>query len=198
MRRPAERKRQGDKVNPSRMTLKAMLIALLPILLADSVLAETLTWEAIVPRGPGLETIARGVKTYTVEKDIIIRQRPEELSGSDEWSKTLVLDDTFALTAVVTRDQRLEGFGFAIERRGDPNGFSWEWFDRATASVFQRRQGTGRVSVTFAKGPDYEELQSVEFLDDIPLRYLDDMKKPPGTHTIGVIIRKGGVLRLAR
>ena len=58
-------------------------------------------------------------------------------------------------------------------------------------------QGPGRLSVTIKKGPGYEELEAVEFLDDVVLRYLDDMSKPPGTHTHEVVVRKGSLLRVA-
>ena len=54
---------------------------------------------------------------------------------------------------------------------------------------------TGCLAVTKKKGPGYEELESIEFLDDTTLRYLDDMSKPPGTHTHEVIIRKGSVFK---
>jgi hypothetical protein len=37
----------------------------------------------------------------------------------------------------------------------------------------------------------------VEFLDDIVLRYLDDMAKSPGRHTHEILIKKGSVLRVA-
>ena len=37
----------------------------------------------------------------------------------------------------------------------------------------------------------------MEFLEDIVLRYLDDMAKPPGTHTHEVVIKKGSVLKVA-
>jgi hypothetical protein len=97
----------------------------------------------------------------------------------------------------VYREPKLDGFGLVIYRKGDDNGFSWEWFDREKGEMFQKLQGQGRVLVHVTKGPGYEELQSVEFMDDIIFRYLDDMAKPPGTHTHEVLVRKGSVLRLA-
>jgi hypothetical protein len=97
----------------------------------------------------------------------------------------------------VHREPILNGFGLVIYRRGDGNGFSWEWFDREHGAVFRRLQGSERVSVSIKKGAGYEELEVVEFLDDIVLRYLDDMSKPPGTHTHEVVIRKGSVLKVA-
>jgi hypothetical protein len=97
----------------------------------------------------------------------------------------------------VHREPILNGFGLVIYRRGDGNGFSWEWFEREQGAVFRRLQGSGRVSAGIKKGDGYEELEVVEFLDDIVLRYLDDMSKPPGTHTHEVVIRKGSVLKVA-
>lgn len=116
--------------------------------------------------------------------------------GAQTWTKALVLDDMFALSASVYREARLDGFGLFIYRRGDDKGFSWEWFDREHGDVFLKRQGSGRLSVRVKQGADFEELESAEFLDDVMLRYLDDMAKPPGTHTHEVLIRKGSVFRV--
>jgi hypothetical protein len=51
--------------------------------------------------------------------------------------------------------------------------------------------------VKLKKGAGYEEIESLVFLDDVVLRYLDDMSKPPGTHTHEVLVKKGSVLNLA-
>ena len=158
--------------------------------------AETVTWEAMALVGPGRQVVARGVKTYSPQKDIIVREQDSGRDGSVAWSKALLLDDTFAVAASVHREEKVDGFGLVVYRRGDENGFSWEWFEREDGGVFRKLQGEGRLSVTTRTGPGCEELESVEFLDDITLRYLDDMSKPPGTHTHEVVIRKGSVLRV--
>lgn len=97
----------------------------------------------------------------------------------------------------VYREASIDGFGIVVYKRGDKNGFSWEWFDREEDGKFVKHQGSGRVFVTMKKDSGIEEVQSVEFLDDITLRYLDDMSKPPGTHTHEIIIRKGSVLKVS-
>ena len=58
-------------------------------------------------------------------------------------------------------------------------------------------QGNGRVVVQVKRQGEAEELKSVEFLEDVTLRYLDDMSKPPGTVTHEVLIKKGSILALA-
>jgi len=63
--------------------------------------------------------------------------------------------------------------------------------------VVQEAKSKRGGSPWWEKGPGYEELESVEFLDDIVLRYQDDMRKPPGTHTHEVLVRKGSVFRCA-
>jgi hypothetical protein len=165
--------------------------------LAVTVSGETVTWETATVVAPGgRRVLGHGVKQYSPAKDIVVREGPGR-GGAPSWSKSLLLDNTFAVSASVYREPRLDGFGLVIYRKGDEKGFSWEWFDRSQGDVFQKRQGDGRVSVRTKKGPGYEELESVEFLDDIVLRYLDDMAKPPGTHTHEVMVRKGSVLKLA-
>lgn len=179
------------------MTLTRAAVGLLLMAAwAESAAAETVTWEAFALAEPGREVVGKGVKTYSPKNDIVVQERPPGRDGALWWSKSLLLDDTFAVSASVHRERSLDGFGLVVYRRGDANGFSWDWFDREEGSVFGKRQGDGRVSITVKKGPDYEELESVEFLDDVTLRYLDDMSKPPGTHTHEVIIRKGSVLRI--
>jgi len=178
------------------MTAKT-LVATFALSLAVNADAETVSWEATAVGRPGVrQVLGHGVKEYSPAKDIIVREGRGR-DGARTWSKSLLLDDRFALSASVYREPRLEGFGLTIDRKGDENGFSWEWFDREKGETFQKLQGQGRVLVHVTKGPGYEELQSVEFLDDIVFRYLDDMAKPPGTHTHEVLVRKGSVLRLA-
>lgn len=157
---------------------------------------ETVAWEAYALVGPGRELLGKGVKSYSPAKDIVVEEQGTDGGGSPAWQKSLLLDETFALSASVHREASLDGFGLVIFRRGDANGFSWEWFDRVQGNVFARRQGSGRVAITIKKAAGLEELESVEFLADATLRYLDDMKKPPGTHTHEVVIRKGSVFRI--
>jgi TonB family protein len=159
--------------------------------------SEKITWEASAVQESGREVIAGGVKTYSPETDMIAQERPELNHKGVWWSRTLNLDDTFSVSAAVHRETTLDGFGLMVSMSGGLRGFSWEWFDRYDGSVFRKRQGSGLVSVTLNRGPGYEELQSVEFSDDIVLRYLDDIGKPPGTHTHEVMIRKGSVLMVA-
>lgn len=174
------------------------IAALLVSCIASTSAAESVTWEAAaVAPGKERQVLAGGIKVYSPAKDILVQEAKGEDGGRPYWEKSLLLDNNFALTARVFREARLDGFGLVIYRRGDRFGFSWEWFDRQEGSVFQKLQGPGRISVTVKKGPGYEELESVEFLDDMVLRYLDSMNKPPGTHTHEVLIRKGSVFRCA-
>ncbi|HTY62713.1 MAG TPA: energy transducer TonB [Acidobacteriota bacterium] len=159
--------------------------------------SETISWEASTVQESGREVIAGGVRTYSPDTDIIAHERPELNRNGVWWSRTLNLDDTFSVSAAVHREPLLDGFGLMVNMSGGLLGFSWEWFDRYEGNIFRKRQGGGQVSVTLNRGPGYEELQAVEFLDDIVLRYLDDINKPPGTHTHEVIIRKGSILMVA-
>src|SRR5437867_11497249 len=165
-----------------------VLIVAVALSLAVKASGETVSWEAVAVAGPGgRQLVGQGVKVYSPAKDIVVREGRGR-DGAPSWSKSLLLDDTFALSASVYRERSLNGFGLVIHRKGDDNGFSWERFDREKGDIFQKLQGSGQVSVQVKKGPAYEELESVEFLDDIVLRYLDDMTKPPGTHTHDVIV----------
>jgi hypothetical protein len=171
-------------------------IALIVAISCTFAAAESVTWETKTIGQGGTTPIAKGVKTYSPAKDIIVRDGPNK-DGAPSWVKSLVLDENFAIGASVHREQPLTGFGLMVFRRGDRDGFSWEWFDKANGSTFTKLQGSGRVAVKVKRQGEAEELTSVEFLEDVTLRYLDDMSKAPGTVTHEVVIRKGSVLALA-
>ena len=178
------------------MIVARILIAVVALSVTVRASGETVSWEAVAVAEPaGRQVVGKGVKAYSPAKDIIVREGPDR-DGAPSWSKSLLLDEMFALSASVYRERTLDGFGLVIYRKGDDNGFSWEWFDRQQGDIFEKRQGGGRVSVRVKKGAGFEELEAVQFLDDIVLRYLDNMAKPPGTHTHEVVVRKGSVLKL--
>ena len=177
------------------MTGRAAL--LLGALLGGSVLsAETVTWEAWALLGPGRSPAGHGVKTYQVAADIVARELRAK-DGGLSWTKWLKLDETYAIGVDIQRATTIDGFGLVVYRRGDEEGFSWEWFDRTAGAIFERRQGAGRVRVTTTKVGALEEVASVELMDDAVLRYLDDMSKPPGTVTHELVLKKGSVLKVA-
>jgi hypothetical protein len=177
------------RVNTASITLVATMSC-------SFVAAESVTWETKSIGQGGPTQIAKGVKTYSPAKDIVVRDGPNK-DGTPSWVKSLVLDENFGIGASVHREQPLTGFGLMVFRRGDRDGFSWEWFDKASGSTFTKLQGSGRVAVQVKKHGETEELTSVEFLEDVTLRYLDDMTKSPGTVTHEVLIKKGSILALA-
>jgi hypothetical protein len=154
--------------------------------------SEKLTYDAYSLGGAiGRQLLLHGVRTYSPACDIDVRPL-----AANAWNKSLLLEGGFVIEASVYREPTLTGFGLTIDKPA-ANGFSWEWFDIESGNVFRKLQGPGRVAVEVAKGPGYEELRSVEFLDDITLRYRDDSTNAPGAHTHEVVVRKGSVLRVA-
>lgn len=177
--------------------MKTALIALAAAMSCSVAAAESLTWETKSIGQGGPTPIGKGIKTYSPAKDIVVRDGPPEKEGEPSWVKSLVLDENFAIGASVHREQPLTGFGLMVFRRGDRDGFSWEWFDKVSGFTFAKLQGNGRVVIQVKRQGEAEELKSVEFLEDVTLRYLDDMSKPPGTVTHEVLIKKGSILALA-
>lgn len=152
----------------------------------------TLTYDAFRIGQDGRHPIGHGVRTYSPACDI----RVESGAGGSR-TKSLTLDGGLAVSASVYREPRLTGFGLTVEMADTPTGFSWDWFDLVEGNVFEKRQGTGRIAVDVSRAGGLEELRAIEFLDDITLRFLDDTRKPPGTHTHEIVVRKGSVLELA-
>ena len=177
---------------------RALALGLLVTSLVGSAAAETVTWQAAVIAGGGeRRVVGNGVKTYAPERDVVVQKHLRRRDGVMSFSKSLMLSPTFAVSVNVRRDPSLDGFGLAIRRRGDQNGYSWNWFLRVGEREFEGPRGLGMVSVTTRKGAGYEELDSVEFLDDVALLYLDDVRRVPGAYSHEVVIRKGSVLRFA-
>jgi hypothetical protein len=178
------------------MALKWMAGGLL--VFAAAAWAETVSWEiAADPGSHRREVLANGVKTYSPDADVRVQEHLRRPDGAVSWSKSLVLSDGFAVSAVIRRQRALDGFGLVVRRRGDKNAYGWNWFVRVSDAEFERPRAPGRVAVTTTKVDDDEVLASVEFLEDVALRYLDDTRRPPGAYSHEVVIRKGSVLRFA-
>ena len=106
----------------------------------------------------------------------------------------MLLFEAFEIEAQVYREKELDGFGLLVQKRGNPDGFSWEWFDRDQGEVFTKLPGSGRLKATVTKSDGQVELAGVEFLDDVVLRYKVDLRKQePGAHTHEIVIKKGSV-----
>ena len=142
----------------------------------------------------GRQVMAAGERTYHPTRDVAVKV----VKGSpvDARTVSLPLGHGFDLSVSICKTP-LAGFGLFISRPADA-GFSWEWFDRDGVSVFQQRRGRGRVTVDVTRGPGYEELAAVEFLDEVVLTYLDDIRKPPGTCSHEIIIGKASVFKFGR
>jgi hypothetical protein len=177
------------------LKLRIGSVAFVAAMACPHLAAESITWEAtaIGPKGP--IAMAKGTKAYSPAKDIVVQDSGEK-DGAPSWIKSLALDDNFGIGAAIHMEQPLTGFGLMVFHRGDSDGFSWEWFEKVGGATFERLQGSGRVAVQIEKQGKSEELVSVEFLEDVTLRYLDDMSKAPGTVTHELLIRKGSILAL--
>src|SRR5688500_5979220 len=103
----------------------------------------------------GRRVLAEGERTYQPHRDVIVK--PVRAGAVAARTVTPPLTTGCALSVSVARGQ-LVGFGLFISRPADANGFNWEWFDRERASVFEKREGHGRVTVDVTRGPGYEEL----------------------------------------
>lgn len=142
----------------------------------------------------GRRVVAEGERAYAPRRDVVVK--PVWNSPVDARTLSLPLSHGFALSVTVAKTP-LEGFGLFISRPADANGFSWEWFDRGRGIVFEKRLGGGRVRVDVRRGPGYEELAGIEFVEDVVLKYLDDIRKPLGTVSHQIIIGRGSEFNFA-
>lgn len=164
-------------------------------LVAPPVSSPSVAWKIVMLFATGGRGVmSEGRKAYGSEHDVVVE--PVRGARPDARKVSVPLSSDFVMSVAVSKQLQVDGFGLFISRRGNAHGFSWEWFDRAGESLFYKRQGNARVAVAVMKSLGYEELESIEFLDDVALRYLDDITQPPGTHTHEVIIRAGSVFKL--
>jgi len=172
----------------------AMLVLLLPAFPAAS---ESLEFSIYRLVGEDQELIASGKRDYSAS-DVNVREWGSN-EGHPSWKKTLDLKDGFNLGIVVIRGNDLtSGFGIWIANDHHPEGFSWEWFEPEYGDVFKKLQGEGYVRATLGQCPDGVEIQSVEFLTDITLRFKDDVSMDPPEHkTHKVVVSQGSVFSFA-
>jgi len=177
--------------------MKPILATTMFLLLATGALAETISYKIFSLQPDGTrKLIQKGSRQYAPAKDIQVTERKDG-GGNVFWSKALPLFDAFIIQAhIVRKHPPLNGFGLAFIEQNNPKGFSWEWFDQKEGTHFYKRQGSGRIKISTIKTPGYEELVAVEFLDDVTLRYLNDISRGPGTITHEIVIGKGSVFRV--
>ena len=119
-------------------------------------------------RGETREILAEGTKNYSPDADVEIERSPAGF-----WSKRILLANGFKLEANVYREPQIDGFGLVVTARPNMEEFSWNWFDRETASTFTKRRDSGRLRVSLRTVDGLVELESIEFLDDVALTYQD-------------------------
>ena len=176
------------------------------ILLLFSVLAhgESISFEVYEVSGKTSRSLlTKGTRDYTV-RDIVVE---EHKSGDTRWwSKELAVASGFSIGASIFQEKDLTGFGLSLRDRSSfmgrisLGGFSWDWFDRESGDIYRKLQGSGRVRVTLVLSQPFQEIATIEFLEDVTLRV---MSRPwflyflfkDDTHHM--LIRKGSVLRLA-
>jgi hypothetical protein len=148
------------------------------------------------------QLFAEGTKTYTID-DIIIHERKNSRPHEDSpfpvwWSKALSIAEGFFIGASIYRNTKRVGFGLWLtrsERRDKDAGFSWEWFQYQQGDIFKKLQGAGTIKATFLKNGAHEEIVSIDFLEDVILRYKDEVGKPGKTHH--VYIQRGSIFQVA-
>lgn len=141
----------------------------------------------------GRTLIAQGKLDYSMADVDVVEWGKQDPHPT--WLKSVALPMGFDVGLFVVRDSEVPGFGLWIGNLHHPQGFSWEWFDVESGDIYRKLQGEGSVRVTQAQYPDGVEIQSVEFLTDITLRFQEDMRKGPGKKTHVVVVSKGSILR---
>jgi hypothetical protein len=177
--------------------LAFLLLSLWPLFAT----AERVSYELYeLSANDGRKLLVKGTKEYSPGEVIV-----EEFADGTQrrWTKELAISKGFAIGASVYREKRLDGFGLWLKSREgflaelNRGGFSWEWFDRESGNVYRKRQGLGRVKVTLVPSTSYEEISSIEFLDDVILRLNNSLLLSSDRDTHHIVIAAGSILRFA-
>ncbi len=139
--------------------------------------------------------LSSGTRAYSSRDEIAISEMGRGDSG--HWSKRLLLDASYGIDADTYREASVAGFGLVVSDRSKPLGFSWNWFDRQQGDLFVKRQGHGSLRVAVRTVGTLTEISEIEFLDDVDLRFTDNVfVHLPGTSTNVIRVLKGSILRL--
>ena len=180
----------------------ARVLAILLFVGIGAARAESITYELYELSDGGTRTLlAKGIREYTF-RDVAVS---EIWPGARLfWSKEIPITKGFSAGASIYRESDLTGFGLWLKDRGTflgragDGGFSWDWFNRESGLVYRKLQGPGRVRVTLVPSTQFQEIASIEVLEDITLR----VKSRPwfffnNSDTHNLVIAKGSVLRFA-
>ncbi len=189
---------QGKVVRPSQLiasvrateggrVMRAVLLALALSTVGSAQDLESLRYAAFRLEGAARTLIAEGTCIYSPATDI---QATENGRNS---SRRLVLFDPFELEVRFEKGF-VDGFGLAILSRKHRDSFSFNWFERDQGDVFvkTRQKKSGRLRVAFRSGVP----ATIEFLDDITLRFTDNLQSHHDDHTHEFVIASGSVLRV--
>ena len=176
--------------------MRLLPAALVALLVSWQASAEPLNYSIYKLQGSKSNLLAEDRLDYTAGDIDVQKWRDHE--GRPAWKKSLKLKEGFRIGAMVGRLDRPRGFGLWIAQDDSPAGFSWEWFVPDDGNVYKKLQGEGYLRAQFAKSEDGVVLQSVEFLTDVRLRFLEDvMLAPAKKKTHEVVVTQGSILRFA-
>jgi len=161
-------------------------------------LAESISFELFSVEKGGRNLIHSGEKTYSA-RDFTVNR--EERSGRFYGvRKALELHDGYSIQLIDALKKRVTGFGLSIVHLplgSHPNGFSWEWYTDSGVGEFVKLQGGTRTRLRFHGEPALQEVRTIEFLEDVELRYEQNIcceESEGPTHI--VIIKSGSILAL--
>ncbi len=180
--------------HPMRTVLALLLV------LCSGANAQSFVYELFEVGEAGRSQISAGTVTYG--SDQAASSRPQS-DGSRITSRELLLTVGFAIGCTDYGEKQPDGFGCWLARRpsqvsGDQyDGFSWEWYDHGVGTLYEKRKGHTKASLSTSKALESYAMSSLEFLDDTVFQVNMNPKVKPGTYTHELLVRKGSVLAFA-
>jgi hypothetical protein len=168
-------------------------------LLAGPAIAQTLTVELREGTGEQSKVLFAGTVDYKTNPVVVT---PQGDSGRIV-NREVRIPGGWAVGCTDYGENEPQGFGCWLARRPSVislnryDGFSWEWYDRGVGTLYEKRQGEGKVALKTQATASGHSMLSIEFLDDTIFWVKMTPKAQPDTHTHELHILKGSVLLLS-
>lgn len=178
------------------MRAPSLAVATLALLAAPQVNADSISYSIYSLAGAKRTLLVTGSLEYG-PYDLEVRPIGKRRVPT-RWESAVTLEEGYHVGILAKPGKETQGLGLWVRNDGNITGFSWEWFRPEKGDVFAKLQGTGRLRVHYTEEAGAVRMSSVEFLDDIELRFQQDIcRSQPGEHTHVVAVAKGSVLSVA-
>ena len=158
--------------------------------------ADTLGYSIYLGTGDSRALLTTGSREHTVA-DLDVRPvwKPPLVPF---WDSSIELEGGFRVGVFVSPARVRHGFGMWMHNDANPHEFSWNWFVHVGGQIYSNGGNAGRLRVQLTEEGGVTQIEAIEFLDDVELRYQENKcLAPAGAYSHVVRLTRGSVLTVA-